>query len=149
MILYRISNHTDLSGQGGELAEGRWHTLRPGKRIVYLSDHPALCLMEMLVQIDRESEMPDSLQLLSVEIPDQLLRKLDPTRLSGTWWQKRSVTQQIGDEWLEGRQSPTLLVPSALVPIAWNCLLNPLHPEAAALKRQTLGRFLLDPRFSR
>jgi len=149
MILYRISNHADLTGKGGELAEGRWHTLRPGKRIVYLSDHPALCLLEMLVQVDRESEMPDSFQLLSAEVPDQLLQKLDPSSLPDAWWQKRTLTQQLGDEFLEERQSPALLIPSALVPIAWNCLLNPLHPEAAALKIQTLGRFLLDPRFSR
>ncbi len=42
MILWRISNHDDLVGLGGEKADGRWHSAARGKRIVYLSEHPAL-----------------------------------------------------------------------------------------------------------
>jgi len=47
MELWRISNYADLSGAGGLQAAGRWHTR--GKRIVYLADHPASALLEMLV----------------------------------------------------------------------------------------------------
>ena len=146
MILYRISNHADLTGKGGELAEGRWHTQRVGKRIVYLSDHPALCLLEMLVHVEREADLPDTFQLLSVEVSEQLLDTLDQSLLSADWQQKLRMTQRIGDEWLEARRSMGLLVPSAIVPQARNCLLNPLMSEITKLEVKLLGRFPLDRR---
>ena len=146
MILYRISNHADLTGKGGELAEGRWHTQRVGKRIVYLSDHPALCLLEMLVHIEREVDLPDGFQLLSVRVPDRLVEVLDQTLLPAAWQQKPRITQKIGDEWLAARRSMGLLVPSAIVPNARNCLLNPLVPEIMDLELTPLGRFPLDRR---
>jgi RES domain-containing protein len=146
LILYRISNHADLTGKGGELAEGRWHTQRVGKRIVYLSDHPALCLVEMLVHIERETDLPDTFQLLSVEVPDHLLETLDQSLLPVDWQQKPRMTQKIGDEWLEARRSMGLIVPSAIVPNARNCLLNPLVPETSNLEVKLLGRFPLDRR---
>ncbi|MEA2543931.1 MAG: hypothetical protein QOH35_5297, partial [Acidobacteriaceae bacterium] len=46
-LLWRISNHCDLQGMGGEKTDGRWHTAKRGKRIVYLSDYPALALIEV------------------------------------------------------------------------------------------------------
>jgi RES domain-containing protein len=146
LTLYRISNHADLSGKGGELAHGRWHTKQRDKRIVYLSDHPALCLLEMLVQVDREIDLPDSFQLLSVEVPDKLLKEIARRELDVSWRENYRPTQKIGDAWLESRQSLGLLVPSALVPVGNNCVLNPRHPEAAALNLKILGRFPIDPR---
>lgn len=52
MELWRISNYADLSGEGGLRAAGRWHTR--GKRIVYLTDHPASALLELLAHMDRD-----------------------------------------------------------------------------------------------
>ncbi|MGH7819352.1 MAG: RES family NAD+ phosphorylase, partial [Candidatus Binatia bacterium] len=46
MTLWRISNHSELKGIGGLRASGRWHTA--GRPIVYLAEHPALCLLEVL-----------------------------------------------------------------------------------------------------
>lgn len=149
MILYRISNHADLTGRGGELAQGRWHTQRVGKRIVYLSDHPALCLLEMLVHLEREADLPDTFQLLSVEVPDHLLETLDQNRLPADWQRNPRITQRIGDEWLEARRSVAILVPSVLLPNARNCLLNPLMPEVANFDLRLLGSFPLDQRLRR
>ena len=47
-VLWRISNRCDLEGVGGEKADGRWHTAARVKRIVYLSEHPAVALLEVL-----------------------------------------------------------------------------------------------------
>lgn len=149
MILYRISNHADLTGKGGELTQGRWHTQGIGKRIVYLSDHPALCLLEMLVHIEREADLPDTFQLLSINVPDHEIQTLDQSKLPRDWRHNRSATQKIGDEWLRACEAAVLLVPSALVPNAHNGLLNPLNAEAASLKPALLGRFPIDPRLTR
>ena len=145
MILYRISNHADLSGMGGELADGRWHTRKAGRRIVYLSDHPALCLLEALVHLKTMTELPDSYQLLSVEVADEVIERLDPGKLPPHWQTAMQVTQGIGNEWLSSGKAG-LLVPSAVVPAAQNCLLNAQSPSLADLKPQVMGRFALDPR---
>ena len=36
MLLWRMSNHADLSGEGGRRVAGRWH--ERGRPVVYLSE---------------------------------------------------------------------------------------------------------------
>jgi len=50
MRLWRISDHANLSGDGGIFFSARWHSR--GKRIVYLADHPASALLEVIVHVD-------------------------------------------------------------------------------------------------
>lgn len=146
MILYRVSNFADLTGKGGELADGRWHTRQHGRRIVYLSDHPALCLLEMIVHVSREEEMPDTYQLLSVDLSDDLVEQVKPGLLSDGWQSDPTVTQRIGNSWLLEGKSAGLLVPSVIVPVAHNCLINPLLPAVASLRPEVVGRFPFDTR---
>ena len=148
MILYRVSNHADLTGKGGELGDGRWHTRQLGRRIVYLSDHPALCLLEILVHVELEDEMPDTYQLLSVDVPNHLIESLDSDLLPADWYINTAATQRIGNSWLTDMKGG-LLVPSVIVPLGKNCLLNPLLPEIANLKPNVLGRFPFDKRLLR
>jgi len=134
---------------GGELADGRWHTRAPGRRIVYLSDNPAQCLLEMLVHLDREQYFPSTFQLLSVEIPDHHVITVGTiSGLIQDWPQHSEHTQGIGNQWLDSAKSMAMLVPSVVMPVGWNCLLNPRVPGAAALQVSNLGRFPLDKRLS-
>jgi len=148
LILYRVSNHTGLTGKGGELADGRWHTRQLGRRIVYLSDHPALCLLEILVHIENEEQMPDTYQLLSVDVPDRLIEPLDRESLPDGWQNNPAATQLIGNDWLASKKGG-LIVPSVVVPVAMNCLLNPLVHEIKALPTRVVGRFPFDKRLLR
>jgi RES domain-containing protein len=70
MLLWRVSNYADLSGKGGLLAGGRWHT--KGQRVVYLAEHPALALLENLVHLDNPEEVPTTYQLLTIDVPEGL-----------------------------------------------------------------------------
>jgi RES domain-containing protein len=146
LILYRVSNHADLTGRGGEFADGRWHTRQQGRRVVYLADHPALCLLETIVHVERDDEMPDTYQLLSVEIPDHLIEPIDSSLLSLDWQANIALTQDIGNNWLSASSKAGLLVPSVIVPVGKNCILNPLVPEIANIKPQVVGRFPFDKR---
>ena len=146
MILYRVSNYADLAGRGGELADGRWHTRQQGRRIVYLSDHPALCLLETIVHVGREEELPDTYQLLSVDLADSLIQQIEASLLSEDWRSDPTITQQIGNSWLSEGKTAGLLVPSVIVPVAHNCLLNPLIPAVASLRPKVVGRFPFDAR---
>jgi len=149
VILWRISNYTDLHGIGGLKASARWHTR--GRRIVYLSSTPASSLLEILVHLEIEKEhLPRSYKLLEIPVPDDLsIEKVeDRVKLPKNWQKKQAVTRTLGDQWLDENTSALLQVPSALVPHTSNFLLNPLHRDAvrilvASVSRQGLDRRLI------
>ena len=65
MRLWRISNHVDLSGEGGRRAAGRWS--HQGRRVVYLAEHPALAMLETLVHLEVDVEdLPSTYRLIEV-----------------------------------------------------------------------------------
>ena len=79
MRLWRISNHADLSGEGGRRVGGRWH--ERGRPVVYLSEHPALALLENLVHLEIDPEdLPSGYQLLTVDVPDGRIESLGEFR---------------------------------------------------------------------
>jgi RES domain-containing protein len=127
LILWRISNHEDLSGFGGLKVAGRWHSA--GRPVVYLAEHPALALLETLVHLEIRTleDLPDNYKLLRVEAPDGIA--LTPAQPSAGWQSSPAITRRLGDDWLAARQTALLRVPSVLVP-GHNTLLNPLHPDA-------------------
>ncbi len=142
MRLWRISDHADLSGVGGLHASGRWHSR--GRRVVYLADHPASALLEVLVHLEIDVEdLPTHYQLLGVDVPDDVaITLLDERGLPDDWRNQRAVTRARGDEWLSASATALLQVPSAIVPAARNTLLNPAHADAA---RISIGAVLRSP----
>ncbi len=133
-VLWRISAFDDLKGLGGETYTARWHTAAPGKRIVYLAEHPALALIEVLVNTYSEFEMPERYQLLKIAVAgDVSTELLSPNILSKRWRDHVTETQFIGDSWLAEGRSALLGVPSAPSPESLNYLFNPLHTDARRL----------------
>jgi len=130
--LWRISNRCELAGIGGEKADGRWHTAARGKRIVYLSEHPAVALLEVLANLHINPKLfPETYQLIKVIAVGDLPREtVPPDRLSESWRENLRETQSVGDEWLAKQSGGLLFVPSVPSPESFNCLLNPLHPDA-------------------
>jgi RES domain-containing protein len=147
--LWRISDFADLSGQGGLLTDGRWHSRR--RRIVYFADHPASALLEVLVHLEVDAdELPDIFQLLAIDAPDDIaFEALDPARLPENWLQDIAMTGSMGDDWLEAARSPLMQVPSAIVPASFNWLLNPAHPDATRVAIADVARAPFDPRLFR
>jgi RES domain-containing protein len=146
MRLWRISNFADLSGDGGLLAAGRWHSR--GRRIIYLSDHPASALIEVLVHLEVDvDDIPDSYQLVAVEVPDEIaIERIDIDALPAGWPQDLEATRALGDRWLADRRTALLQVPSAIIPHASNWLLNPAHADRARVAISDVKRAAFDPR---
>jgi RES domain-containing protein len=146
MRLWRISNHASLSGDGGLYASGRWHSR--GRRVVYLADHPASALVEVMVHLEIDAEdLPSHYQLLGVEVPDSAaITTLGENELPAGWRQPITSTRARGDDWLRTGASALLRVPSAIVPEAANYLLNPAHPDAARISIASALRAAFDPR---
>ena len=145
MLLWRISNYVDLTGLGGERSSGRWHTAAHGKRIVYLTEHPAVALLETIANLHGDPELfPDDFQLLKIEAPDTIAigtaKPPNPHKATSL------ATRSFGDAWLAAGSTALLRVPSVPSPESWNYLLNPLHPDAAQLKIQWAKHIAYDKR---
>jgi RES domain-containing protein len=149
--LWRISNHGDIEGLGGEKTDGRWHRAARGKRIVYLSEHPALALIETLVNLKGNPKLfPDTYQLMKIRVADSVASEsLDPNILRDNWRENSGETRLAGDAWLARGSSALLAVPSAPLPDSLNHLFNPLHADARGLVIEWCKRIEYDKRLFR
>lgn len=129
MILWRISAFADLTGRGGVVASGRWHTA--GRPVVYLAETPAGAMLEILVHLEVDQEdFPETLQLLKVDIPDDIsVAALPP--LVTDWVGELSYTKGLGDAFLKASEALLMPVPSAIMPHSQNYLFNPMHMDSA------------------
>ena len=150
MLVWRIARQihgdTTLEGIGGLLVAGRWH--RRGHPILYTSSSAALAALEVLVHLE-PLQAPDDLRLLGLELPDGLaIETLDLQQLPDDWQSLPAPesTQSIGSAWLEKRSSVALRVPSVIVPMESNVLLNPRHPEMARVRISSNEAFRFDSR---
>jgi RES domain-containing protein len=127
MIVSRLTRrpYADLSGRGGELADGRWHTR--GRSIVYCAATAALALLEARVHLDLPLDlMPDDYVLMRIDAPDGLaLRTLGTSDLPAGWRLHEDLCRPLGDAWLDEAATALLSVPSAVVEVEPNILLNP------------------------
>ncbi|MCG6856730.1 MAG: RES family NAD+ phosphorylase [Salaquimonas sp.] len=144
MRVWRISNHADLSGEGGLRAAGRWNYR--GERIVYCSDHPSTAMLEVLVHFDPE-DLPETYQLLEIDIPDDVV-PFTPT-LADDWRDHPDTLRDIWHDIVSGNLAAVAEVPSVIMPFARNILLNPAHHDHSRLSVTNSTRHLLDPRFLR
>ena len=146
MQLWRISRYADLSGEGGRIAGGRWHSR--GRPILYAAEHPAGALVEILVHLDRDL-LPDHCQLITLAaVPTLAVPEVAESSLPPGWSSNPAFTRPIGDAWLQQRASLLLRVPSVILPDTWNMLVNPAHPDIATLRIEKLQAFPLDRRLA-
>lgn len=152
MRLYRIvkTKHlaTAWSGSGAQLFGGRWNP--PGKPVVYLATSISLAILEIMVHL-QNSLLLQAYTLLSIEIPDDKLPRLDLSQLPSDWKDPSppDSTQSLGEQWLLAGESVGLRVPSVIVPSEFNAIMNPLHADFAALLETVQTEVMVfDPRLT-
>ena len=124
---------TAASGEGARIEGGRWNSV--GLPMVYASEHLSLAVLEILVHTSAPAARMVARSRSAIEIPESAFEVLALHKLPADFGPKTaySRTQAIGDEWLISKRTAALIVPSAIVPIERNVLLNPSHPKFAAL----------------
>jgi RES domain-containing protein len=132
---------TALSGEGAALYPGRWN--KTGERMVYLGSSLALAALETLVhlEVDASEEPFTAIELF---LPDNLVTKRE--HLKRTWKNDLAYTRNLGSLWLKNAESLALVVPSAVIGIETNLLLNPEHPAISELKEVQRISFEWDTR---
>jgi RES domain-containing protein len=134
---WRLVEHEELAtafdGEGVARTGGRWNS--KGVRVVYLSSSLALAALELLAQLDGDA-VGHEFEAIPVDLDPSLLLEVEDHELPPGWDAPDGAlhTRVVGDSWVRRAASAVLAVPSRLVPVERNFLLNPAHPEAGAVK---------------
>ncbi len=117
----------------------------------YCAPNPATALLEVLVHAEIDFEdIPLTLRYLEIEVPDTIQAGIiDSGALGSAWRTNRNETRQLGDEWLHAGQTALFSVPSVIVPVTWNVLINPLHPDSRQIRIARIHEHVIDPRLPR
>ncbi|MGD0201947.1 MAG: RES family NAD+ phosphorylase [Bryobacteraceae bacterium] len=136
MRVWRICRpeHARFDGEGARLVGGRWN--RIGASMVYTASSLSLAVLELLVHLDL-AQMPSGLVSIPADIPDSLhVETLTDSDLPAGWADPgppRS-TQALGTAWLKRGATAVFSVPSVVVPIERNYLLNPAHRDFSKIR---------------
>ncbi len=146
--LWRISDFSELNGEGGLLYSARWHTA--GHPIVYLAESAAGALLEALVHLELEDkDLPRPYNLLKVSVPENIQIEQLQLPEGDSWKDDESRTRAIGDEWLRSGRTALAQVPSAIMPDTKNYLLNPEHADASRIQVAGITKAEFDSRLLR
>jgi len=147
---YRIFNSmfaaTWNDGEGAYRYGGRWNS--QGNRVLYVSSSLALATLEVLVNLDDEEILPDFL-FASVAFAEELIVRVeDVARLPPKWrgFPIPREVQNIGDDWIEGKLSAVLEVPTSVIPKGTNYVINLEHPDSKLVQYGKVENLILDAR---
>lgn len=122
-------------------APARWNN--EGVVMAYTSEHPALAAFEILNYWEEYSSL-DGYSLFSSTFETSLANELEiqPEGLLDL-----DTTRTKGDDWIASRSSVALRVPSVVIPLSYNYLLNPNHPDFyAGVRLEAHGSLAFDAR---
>jgi len=141
------TEHADdaFTGEGARRGGGRWNC--KGVRVVYTSGSLSLATLEVMVHTHFYSALkyyvcipidfdPRLSQSIAIEdLPDNW--KADPIPQSA---------KKVGDRWIQNQESVILKVPSAIIPVEYNYLINPSQPDFEKVVIHSPQKFAFDPR---
>jgi len=134
-----------FSGEGARLYGGRWN--REGTRMVYTSEHASLAALELLVHLGSSREL-DNYVLIACSFDEALVERKEVEDLPQEWATSpvNLSVQMVGEEWIKEARSLVLEVPSAILPIEHNYLINPDHPDFSKVRVEKPKPLAVDPR---
>ena len=151
IAVWRIGSTRGLTLQtlwlGSIFEPGRWHRTPPeGQSVVYAGSSRALCQLEKRAHCN--GVQPLNQALMRLDLPDDaVVMDIRSAGLPDHWRADEAWTQAAGVRWRASGASLGLWVPSAVEPEESNIVLNPEHPQYAAVT-VTVERnpFLFDQR---
>lgn len=120
-------------------AQARWNS--SGVRVAYTSEHPALAALELLGYWNNYPRM-QGYRLFSANLPNEDMEEAD----ASVDPHDSAQTRPYGDAWVREARSLALRVPSVVVPLSFNVLINPAHRRFSALTYTDHGEFEYDER---
>jgi RES domain-containing protein len=116
--------------------------------MVYTSGTLSLAALEVFVHMEVEDALA-MLACIRVEVPVEVkIDYLDMTQLPVDWRNipAPAVLAEMGDRWFKSGATAILAVPSVVIPVEYNYLVNPLHSDFAKFRLDSPQPFEFDPR---
>lgn len=152
MFVYRVANakyqDLTLSGVGAEKVGGRWNEV--GTRAVYCSENMSLALLEYYVHSVNHSTLPKVVLVAKVEIPDAFEVE-EIIELPERWnaYPHTAETASIFSVRAKSRDFLGIKVPSAIVGLEYNYVLNPLYKDFGKVQVVEFIPLPIDSRLTR
>lgn len=150
LTAYRIckTKHaaTWFDGEGAYRFGGRWNSR--GTRLLYTAGSLSLAALEMLVHLNDE-EILLAYSYAAAEFDENLILSVEDFRSLPENWSDSPPPleiQRIGDEWAREQASVVLKVPTSILPVEFNYLINVQHPEFSKVKLGVPQTFNFDER---
>lgn len=110
------------------ISGGRWNSI--GTPMIYLASSVSLSMLE--IRVNSRAPRPRERIVHKLDIPTRWIKTPEDIgyALPDRWAATPSLggpAQSFGDNWIEGMASVALKVPSAVVPMEFNILVNPAH----------------------
>jgi len=145
-LVKKKRQETAFDGVGAKRSGGRWNN--PGRACCYLASTVSLGLLEIMVHLQNYKALQDYI-VFSVNFDESDCLDLPASQLPENWSAPVAPpsVSAIGDLWLSGLTSPLLKIPSAVVGLENNYLLNPEHTDCDRIvKTSTLISYQPDLR---
>lgn len=149
MEVYRITLArfaADIKASG---RAARWNS--NDVQLIYTASSRSLACLENVVHRNQLG-LSTLFKTMVIEIPDDIkLKTINRNQLSGDWknFGKTYLTQKIGDRWAAKMETALLKVPSSIIDVEYNYLINPLHPDFKRIKLLRTEPFVFDERIKR
>ncbi len=134
MVVYRITHKNFSKALYASGAKGRWNA--EGKKVIYCAESIPLAFLENMVRRQGVG-FNDDFKIMIIELPDNLkITSISPSELKDGWrdFKDFSKCQPWGNTWYDEIQTPILKVPSAVLPDAFNFVINTIHPDYKKIK---------------
>jgi RES domain-containing protein len=141
------AEHADdaVAGEGARRGGGRWNS--KGVRVVYTSGSLSLATLEVMVHTHFYSALKYYV-CIPIDFDPSLSQSITIEDLPNNW-KADPIPQSIkkvGDRWIQNQESVILKVPSAIIPVEYNYLINPSHPDFEKVVIHSPQKFAFDPR---
>lgn len=134
-----------MKGQGAKLYGGRWNPV--GYPAIYLAQHLSLVILEIVVHFDSPAIIKDFIAF-PFSFDKTSIFSLSASSLPKNWTDLPipSSTQQIGKKWLDADENMVMQVPSTVVPLESNFVVNPRHKDFKHIEIEDPVPLHIDPK---
>ena len=141
------ANHADdaFAGEGARCLAGRWNN--KAVRVVYTAESLSLATLEVIVHTPFYKALKNYV-CIPIDFNLNLSKSITTEDLPDNWTTDpipQSV-KELGDRWIQNQESVILKVPSAIIPVEYNYLINPSHPDLEKVVIHSPQKFDFDHR---
>lgn len=141
------AEHADdaFTGEGARRGGGRWNS--KGVPVVYTSGSLSLATLEVVVHTSFYRAL-ENYVCIPIDFNINLSQSIATEDLPDNWTADpipQSV-KELGDRWIQNQESVILKVPSAIIPVEYNYLINPSHPDFEKVVIHSPQISVFDPR---